>query len=245
VPVADLSNLDTDAPIEAVGVWMAPVSAALAQKVTLYSDDVVLRMAARAHGVPAFGTLALLDTLAQGTPVDGDTVVATLTTLFENYVVDLPITTGFLLSYGRSHGPAAAPILIALSRPATWMVDHLMLLQTVIHLVRAVPGEDRQGLAELVTAAATGLAGCFEPQQKVLSWVGVSVLLDGTGLDADAAAVVVPAIGTVAARYGVDLLPVLRAHVMAALTDPGGAFNLTEEAAQQQVDAALGEPQAR
>ena len=239
--VADVANLDTDAPMEAVGAWMAPVSVALAQGVALYSDDVVLRAAARAHGVPAFGTLALLDALAQNAPVDGGTVATTLSTLFENYVVDLPITPGFLLSYAQTHAPATGPILIALSRPATWMVDHLTVLQTVIHLVRSVPDEDRQGLAELVTAAATGLAACFEPQHKVLSLLGVSVLLDGTGLDADAAAVVVPAIGNVAARYGVDLLPSLCAHVMAALTDPGGAFRLTADAAQQQVDEALGE----
>ena len=76
--------------------WAAPVELAWARGLVLYSDDVALRKIARAQGVRAFGTYALLLAASRSGVLTSDAEGERLA-LFAGFVVDTPVSASELV----------------------------------------------------------------------------------------------------------------------------------------------------
>lgn len=241
VPIDNLDILGGELPIGAFGAWLAPLALAVAQQMPLYSDDIALRTMARASGIPAFGTLALLDALIQAERWQPTTPDPIPRTLFDHHIVDLPQAVQLVLATADQQGPLTTPILLNLARPAIWQQHVNQAIDLVNHLVSQVPDGDAHGLASIVTACTAGWAAAFIPADDVIARVAAIVLAYHTGVTADGARIVVPAIQTTAAEYGVDPLPTLRQHLAGVLRDPDDRFQMTDEQAARTIDDALAE----
>jgi hypothetical protein len=233
--------LDDGYPIERVGAWLAPVALAVARGTALFSDDVVLRAIAREQGVPAFGTLALFDVLYSGQRLPDDSA-ALLQRLFDDNVVDLGAADALVRHTMAGAGPGAPAVLLNLSRPAFWAGrPDSDLFTTVTAVARSAAQDHPESFPAVVAALAKGQASAYEPGAAI-ALVGLVVLGYVTGVTAEAASVVLPALRACAAQYGVDPDPMLRRHLVNVLTDPEGPEPMTADAAGKRVEAALGVP---
>jgi len=111
-----------DRDSEGSEAWLAPLQVAVDEAVPLWSDDVVLRRLARETGVPTFGTLALLDAIAQQADAgahlgDGDEFERVLDALLDEWVVDAPWTVQQLVDRAQRPDAPLGPLLAVLARP--------------------------------------------------------------------------------------------------------------------------------
>ncbi|MEY9842691.1 hypothetical protein [Streptacidiphilus sp. EB103A] len=99
--------------------WAAPLELAITSGQPLWSDDLFIREAARAAGVPAFGTRALTRVLAaeQRTP---DTGEADDARWLAGRVVDLPHHPTLLVAQAEAEHWLPGAVAAALIRPAAW-----------------------------------------------------------------------------------------------------------------------------
>jgi hypothetical protein len=233
--------LDDGYPIERVGAWLAPVTLAIAEGTALFSDDVVLRGIARGKGVPAFGTLALFEVLVSGQRRPDDSG-ALLQSLFEDNVVDLGAADALVRHTMTGAGPGAPAVLLNLSRSAFWADrSDSDLFATTAAVARSAAQDHPDAFPAVVEALALGQASVYEPGAAI-ALVGLVVLGYVTGVTAEAASVVLPALRTCAARYAVDPEPMLRRHLVAVLTDPQREEPMTVEAASRLVEVAFTVP---
>lgn len=234
------ANVDDEPPTGANGPWWAGVTVAAAHTVPLYSDDIVVRARARARGVTAFGTLALLEALARVGRLDQSQTADVLSTLFEHAVVDLPHAAVLVTTAANRQVRLGETVMMTLARPATWTTLDDQGTDLVITLANH-PGvqADPHSLASLVYACASGWAAAFSPPEVVIAKLLTVVLAFGTGMTAEAARTVVPAAQKIAAAYEADVIPHLRTFLVGVLTDPTGQFQLATEAAIQTVREVL------
>lgn len=241
MPVDNLDILGAGIPIRLFGAWMAPVALAVQQQIPLYSDDAVLRAMARAKGVPAFGTLALVDCLVTTGRLRPSDVEAVLPALFEHQIVDLPYVAQLVLNSFDSNGILTVPVLANLSRPVMWQPVAADAARIVAGLASAIGMDDPHSLATLATACATGYSAACGPPEAVTAIVAAVILAYVTGVTAEAARVVVPAVQVAAAQHGANPVANLRTYLVGILTDPTEEFQLTVEQAEDLVQAALAE----
>lgn len=234
------ANVDEEHPASAAGPWWTGVLVAVTRAVPLYSDDVVVRARAKARGVAAFGTLALLEALARAGRLDLSQTAEVLSTLFEHGVVDLPGAAGLVMNAASQRTQLEENVMMTLARPATWTNLEDQGTELIITLANH-PGvqADPHSLASLVYACASGWAAAFSPPEVVVAKLVTVILAFGAGLTVDAARTVVPAAQKIAAAYGADFMPHLRTFLVGTLTDPTGQFRLSTEEADQVVQRML------
>ena len=112
----------TDRGYEGSEAWLAPLQVAKDESLPLWSDDVVLRRLASACGVATFGTLALLQAIAQS---DGEDAAGLWQAEFarlddvlvEEWVVDVPMTVQQVVDRANKPGATLGPLLGVLARP--------------------------------------------------------------------------------------------------------------------------------
>jgi tetratricopeptide (TPR) repeat protein len=100
--------------------WLSSIDMAKERGQILWTDDRTLRRLARSMGIPAFGTLALIDRLAVERKISAAEKDVAVATLLTNYYADLGfnITTfrlGATMDVWQARGIAAA-----LARPSSW-----------------------------------------------------------------------------------------------------------------------------
>ncbi|GAA1011406.1 hypothetical protein Aple_059490 [Acrocarpospora pleiomorpha] len=233
------ANVDEGNPLGAAGPWWTGVAVAAARTLPLYSDDVVVRARARAQGVPAFGTLALLEALAKAHRLERSKTNDVLSSLFEHSVVDLPHASA-LVTAAHEQAPLAETVLLTLARPATWTALDDQGTGLVITLANHPEIQaDPRNLASLVYACASGWAAAFSPPEVVIAKLLTVILVYGAGVTADAARTVVPAAQKIASAYEADFMPHLQTFLLGVLTDPTDQFHMTTGDATQTVRDAL------
>jgi len=240
ISTATSANMDEGNPVGASGIWWTGVAVAAARTVPLYSDDMVVRARAWARGVTAFGTLALLEALANAGRLERSQTADVLSTLFEHSVVDLPHAAALVTVAADGAGPLSDTVWMTLARPATWTTlddQGLTLLITLANhpYIQADP----RSLASLVYACASGWTAAFGPADAVIAKLVTIVLTYGVGVTAETARTAVPAAQKIAAAYGADFMPHLRTFLVGVLTDPADKFQMTTEVATQAVRDAL------
>jgi hypothetical protein len=98
---------------------LSPLAACAATGALLWSDDAALRGLAAQHGVPAFGTVALLQVLAETGRAD-DTLRQDVLTLARGSIGDLMLTHEELMSLAAENGYQPGPATLIVSRPLFW-----------------------------------------------------------------------------------------------------------------------------
>jgi tetratricopeptide (TPR) repeat protein len=237
-PIADLASIGSRHPVELVGAWLAPIAVAVEQSVPLYSDDAYLRAMARARGVTAFGTLALLDVLAG----ERDLAMSPediLRALFDHHVVDLPQVPELILTAPHDGQPVSDAVLLNLARPAMWQRDHDNEAGLIATIAERAHRHSPAMLAEITTAITTGYAAAFDDTEGALAMCATIILAYVTGVTEQAARVVVPAVRAVGASYGVDPTTRLRGFLLGVLTDADDRFRLSPDEATRTVHNAL------
>ncbi|MEU5669057.1 DUF4365 domain-containing protein [Micromonospora sp. NPDC047753] len=232
-PVEDLPA----APGAVTTPWVAAVLVAKQNGIPLYSDDVALRAWARSQGVPAFGTLALVEALLDaGTVIHVEPVV---TKLFRGNVVDLPSPWPLVVQALECDGPMSPHARLNLTRPAFWQATAAEEVGPMVLELTRLARDDADGLGALVAACAKGLTAALEPVELVLGSLGATVLAYLNGSSSSLGATVVRAVQDVGARLDIDPLPALRQRFVAIMTDPAGPYELPREEAHRAFDQIL------
>lgn len=114
-------------------VWLGPIELSKARGVALWSDDVALRKLARSVGVPAFGTLNLLEYLAEQeinkTPAEETARVEELVeargkdalTAIRERVVEVPVEIDDLIAEANAEEFPVDLAQCTIGRPAWWI----------------------------------------------------------------------------------------------------------------------------
>jgi nucleoside phosphorylase/tetratricopeptide (TPR) repeat protein len=105
---------------EAARPWLVPIQVAKERKLPLFSDDFVLRAAARSEGVAAFGTLDLITVLVDDGELKEEDLKAILMDLRRNYAADLPLDEEQILALAAEDEWRPGPAAAVLTRPALW-----------------------------------------------------------------------------------------------------------------------------
>jgi tetratricopeptide (TPR) repeat protein len=176
------------------GPWLAPIALAKTRGCALWSDDVAIRALAHSLDVPAFGTLALVETLVAqdveripaGSPDESaqtDEAIEPLHRCVEKmlaeYVVDLPVQLDDLLRQAERDdwlpGAAATP----LTRPSwwRWQTDPVSDLRKIYDAVRQSEPEALDGWQ---AAALFGAGAAYEGDDFAAAVMVAVVAMVGT-----------------------------------------------------------------
>jgi nucleoside phosphorylase len=151
--------------------WLTSIEVAKDRKLALFSDDLVVRAAARAEGIPAFGTLSLLEVLVdRGELREQDLASATME-LRRNRAVDLPFDEEQILALAAENRWESGPATLAFTRPALWRAGPptLSLYQKCI---AEVVKNAQEFLPDWCSAAAIGCALASVPTAPLDHTVG-------------------------------------------------------------------------
>ncbi len=135
---------------------LSPLAASISSGTALWSDDVAIRSLAAQHGVPAFGTLALLHVLIETNRMD-DTLREDVLTFARSYIADVMLTAEELTSLAAESNHLPGPATLIVSRPLFWAEPNLaraLFLELADNVNRHAPGT----LTTWLHAACTGLA---------------------------------------------------------------------------------------
>ena len=154
--------------------WLTAPDYAKEHGLVLWSDDRVLRSIARSEGVPAFGTLDLLDAMAATGRLGTREVLLVKADLLRNCYVDIDFSTELFSAAALADGWRAKAVASAMSRPQAWVQPQAaaaFVLECVAHISTQYPQDIERWLA----AASTGLARGAEPAAahhnlKTLAW---------------------------------------------------------------------------
>jgi hypothetical protein len=153
--------------------WADAIELAADLEVALWSDDLGLRRMARAFGVAAFGTPALVDAIRDARLENSATVEAHHALiehavhlnrlLARDFIVDLPLYSADVLAIAGDEGWAAQSGAITLSRPAWWVAnpEGIALLGVVYERARASAPDQLPGWQ---FAAMYGIARALQPE---------------------------------------------------------------------------------
>lgn len=147
-PVTQLGELESE------GTWAHAMQVAHASGRPLLCDDVGLADLARAHGVSACGTLALLVAAAKEGLIDEADYHRHLGRCFDRLVVDLPVSPSAAIELARARGMPVNPLLSVISRPAYWRRPGAAEAYEVV--VEALLSQDRELLWVLTAATVSG-----------------------------------------------------------------------------------------
>jgi hypothetical protein len=137
---------------------------------SLWSDDAAIRSLASQHGVPAFGTLALLHVLTEAGRMT-DTLREDVLTLARGYVADLVLTEDELTSLAAENHYLPGPATLVIGRPLFWAVPGAAQAQFT-ELASNVNRHAPESLTAWLQAACSGLiARCPQapPQGHVIA----------------------------------------------------------------------------
>ena len=117
--------------------FVATFSAARRLKSPIYSDDRNIRRLARTAGVPAFGTVAVLDALAEANYIAADARATARRTLLRGHALGVNPSAEELISFARETGWAMTrEIMVAALDRGPWSSDPARTFQTWLEFLR-------------------------------------------------------------------------------------------------------------
>jgi hypothetical protein len=150
--------------------WLGPVEMAKGRNLPLFSDDSVLRAAARAEGIATFGTLSLLTVLLDDGKISEEDYKNALMDLRRNRAADLPVDAEQIMALAAEHDWQVGPATFSFTRPALWR-DPPHALALYRECITGVLKRDEAILPDWCAAAAIGFARSA-PTQPVAQSVG-------------------------------------------------------------------------
>ncbi|MGW4561010.1 phosphorylase family protein [Streptomyces sp. NPDC004561] len=137
-------------------VWSSPIRLARERGVSLVADDAVLRAVARSEGVPAFGSLQLLEALVQDGALPTDAIRQAHRRLMELPAAELPVLDQLHQIAREDDWKPSSYAAFLLTRASTWqpVASGWFKYKKVIE---DLPGKDPELAAEWCLAALSGL----------------------------------------------------------------------------------------
>lgn len=102
------------------GPWIASVRVAKERNIPLYSDDLALRNLARAVGITAFDSYAVIRALLANGQIDSDVSEDRCRDLMRAYVMDMPFDEVRYSEMAAENDLGPGPVTVSLARPAAW-----------------------------------------------------------------------------------------------------------------------------
>jgi tetratricopeptide (TPR) repeat protein len=146
---ADYSPAETDAAL-------SPLALAAKTDLPLWCDDVVIRVLAEQHGIPTFGTAALLHALIEAQRLP-DTLRQDILGLARGYVVDMMLTPEELLSLAAEARYQPGPATAVVSRAVFW-AEPRTAQEVFLELIGTINDHAPKTITAWLIAACTGLA---------------------------------------------------------------------------------------
>ena len=137
-------------------IWSAPIRLARERGLSLVADDAALRAVARSEGVPAFGSLQLLEALVQDGMLPADAPEESYRRLMAVRAAELPLIRRLCqIARDEQWNPNGYAAFL-LTRPTTWLplADGW---HAYTALITALPEKKPQDAADWCTAALGGL----------------------------------------------------------------------------------------
>ncbi len=147
---------------DAARPWLDPIELARERNLPLYSDDFVLRYAARSEGVAAFGTTSLLTVLSDMGWISAEDLESAMMNLRRNRAVDLPLDEGQILALAAENGWQPGPASFTFTRPALWR-DPQPVLTLYRRCIAGILGTDEVLLPQWCSAATVGYGRSVPP----------------------------------------------------------------------------------
>ncbi|WP_327408269.1 hypothetical protein OG458_07175 [Streptomyces sp. NBC_01281] len=147
-------------------VWLTALDHAKEHNLVLWCDDRVLRTLARSLGVPAFGTLALIDACQRertAAPLEALTLKAEL---LRSYYMDIPFSTDLYSFAAQADGWKARGVACAVARPAAW-TDAQAVVRLVLEAASHVVGSQPDHASVWLASAYVGLWRATLPSHRV------------------------------------------------------------------------------
>lgn len=161
VSPSSVEDPEYSAPDEA-RPWLDSIELARKRNLPLYSDDFVLRHAARSEGIAAFGTTSLLTVLSNVGRINSEDLEGAMMSLRRHRAVDLPLDKGQVLALATEHGWQAGPASFTLTRPPLWQ-DPQVALTLYQECIAGVLNTDETLLPEWCSAATAGYSRSVLP----------------------------------------------------------------------------------
>lgn len=199
---------------------LAPLSLAKEQRLPLWSDDPVIRQVARSEGLQSFGTIALLEALAERTQITSEQLDLALLSMLRACLVDLPLRPDLVLAAEVEDDPPTNAPLLALTRPSAWNMPE-QVVDIFKQAVKLAAVSNRERLEPLAMAAGVGAARSVLPHLR--EGALATLILSGY-ISADSDPTVLPALlrGARSAAEGAELsdpLPQLASMLRDSLVD--------------------------
>ncbi|WP_432198561.1 tetratricopeptide repeat protein [Streptomyces sp. bgisy027] len=145
--------------------WLTALDHAKEQDLVLWCDDRALRTLARSVGVPAFGTLALIDACQREQTVAPQESVALKAELLRHFYMDIPFSSDLYRFAAQADGWLAQGVAAAIARPTAW-TDAQSVVQLVLDAAAQIIGGQPDHASAWLAAAYTGLWRATLPSHR-------------------------------------------------------------------------------
>ena len=147
--------------------WDASLRIAADRQCALWCDDLALRALAESMGIPAFGTFALCEVLAEeGKEADWPTSIELKERLLRACIADVPLTWGELATIVDADDGSDLSAIRFLDRPLSWGNPQMTMEWYEDHIARLASNSDHQRLLEIARAGCCGRGMASSPADR-------------------------------------------------------------------------------
>ncbi|MET9553607.1 hypothetical protein [Streptomyces sp. NPDC006645] len=145
--------------------WLTGLDLAKEHGLVLWCDDRALRAAARSVGVPAFGTLALIDACQREQTMAPEEAMALKAELLRNFYMDIPFSSDVYGFAAQADGWHARGVAAAIARPTAW-ADVQGVVRLVLDAVAQIIASEPDHASAWLAAAYAGLWRATLPSHR-------------------------------------------------------------------------------
>ncbi|MCT2590445.1 hypothetical protein LHJ74_11075 [Streptomyces sp. N2-109] len=146
-------------------VWLTALDHAKEHDLVLWCDDRALRTLARSAGVPAFGTLALIDACQRQQTMTPQEAMALRAELLRHYYMDIPFSSDLYGFAAQADGWHARGVAAAITRPTAWS-DPRGVVRLVLDAVAQIIDSEPDHASAWLAAAYAGLWQATLPSHR-------------------------------------------------------------------------------
>ncbi|MFH8808677.1 tetratricopeptide repeat protein [Streptomyces hygroscopicus] len=145
--------------------WLTALDLAKERDLVLWCDDRALRTVARSVGVPAFGTLALIDACQREQTMAPHEAMALRAELLRHFYMDIPFSSDLYGFAAQADGWHARGVAAAIARPTAW-TDPQAVVRLVLDAVAQIIVSEPEHASTWLAAAYAGLWRATLPSHR-------------------------------------------------------------------------------
>jgi tetratricopeptide (TPR) repeat protein len=150
---------------QAPQAWLTALDHAKEHSLVLWCDDRALRTVARSVGVPAFGTLALIDACQREQSVAPQEALVLRAELLRHFYMDISFSSELYGFAAQADGWQARAVAAAIARPTAW-TDALAVVRLVLIATAQIVDSAPDHAAAWLASAYAGLSQATLPSHR-------------------------------------------------------------------------------